>query len=92
MALAGGNGMLLSRALEGAVDVWKLSASVCPDRQMAKGDGALCKLCPLGRAGTGGLCPVCRPGTYAAEEGAWTVLGIDCDNTRHSSLIMKYHE
>jgi hypothetical protein len=64
--------MLLSRDLGvGAVDVWKLSASVCPDRQMAKGDGALCKLCPLGRAGKGGLCPVCRPGTYAAEEGAW---------------------
>ena len=63
--------MLLSRDVEeGAVDVWKLSTSVCPDRQMAKGDGALCKLCPLGRAGTGGLCPVCRPGTYAAEEGA----------------------
>ena len=39
--------MLLSRDLGvGAVDVWKLSASVCPDRQMAKGDGALCKLCP----------------------------------------------
>lgn len=70
LALAGGNSMLLSRDLGvGAVDVWKLSASVCPDRQMAKGDGALCKLCPLGRAGKGGLCPVCRPGTYAAEEG-----------------------
>ena len=26
-------------------------------------------LCPLGRGGTGGLCPACGLGTYADEEG-----------------------
>ncbi|CAK9112719.1 Nuclear distribution protein nudF 2 (Lissencephaly-1 homolog 2) (LIS-1 2) [Durusdinium trenchii] len=68
--LASSSSLLLSRDQQGgSVDVWKLTTSVCPDRQMAKGDGAQCKLCPLGRAGTGGLCPVCRPGTFAPEEG-----------------------
>ena len=28
-----------------------------------------CILCPLGRGGTGGLCPACGLGTYADEEG-----------------------
>lgn len=70
MNLASSSSLLLSRDQQGgSVDVWKLTTSVCPDRQMAKGDGAQCKLCPLGRAGTGGLCPVCRPGTFAPEEG-----------------------
>ena len=64
------NGLLLSSSQEeGFVDVWKLTTSVCPDRQMAVGDGVGCKPCPLGRAGTGGLCPICRPGTFASEEG-----------------------
>jgi len=46
-----------------------LSSSNCPDGQMAKGDGASCVLCPLGRAGLGGSCPACRPGTTADKEG-----------------------
>ncbi|CAJ1441375.1 unnamed protein product [Effrenium voratum] len=63
LQLASTTELLLSQG----VDVWKLSSSRCPDRQM--GDGTECKLCPLGRAGTGGLYPICRPGTFASEEG-----------------------
>eukprot|EP00746_Dinoflagellata_sp_MGD_P157011 gnl/MRDRNA2_/MRDRNA2_86067_c0_seq1.p1 gnl/MRDRNA2_/MRDRNA2_86067_c0~~gnl/MRDRNA2_/MRDRNA2_86067_c0_seq1.p1 ORF type:complete len:1018 (+),score=138.11 gnl/MRDRNA2_/MRDRNA2_86067_c0_seq1:100-3153(+) len=61
--------LVSSNQKDGVLDLWKLSKSSCPDGQMAKGDGASCVICPLGRAGKGGSCPMCKAGTYAQEEG-----------------------
>eukprot|EP00746_Dinoflagellata_sp_MGD_P158241 gnl/MRDRNA2_/MRDRNA2_86428_c0_seq1.p1 gnl/MRDRNA2_/MRDRNA2_86428_c0~~gnl/MRDRNA2_/MRDRNA2_86428_c0_seq1.p1 ORF type:complete len:1016 (+),score=124.05 gnl/MRDRNA2_/MRDRNA2_86428_c0_seq1:87-3050(+) len=70
MRLAKDSKLLLTTNNEdGLVNVWKLGSSYCPDGQMPSGDGVNCVLCPIGRAGTAGICPACRPGSIATSEG-----------------------